>query len=99
MILEREYHQRWVISIGWLLGQIDKPAARTEQNEELILAMAILRQLNASMPSGIDLIELQRVTSCERVDIDALFFAMAATPNLPYEFVITQDRGYLNTVH
>lgn len=64
-----------------------------------MLANAILNQLKNSMPSGIDVIKLQRVTSCEQIDIDALFFAMATTPNLPYEFVLAQGRGYLNTVH
>jgi hypothetical protein len=85
MIFSRDYHHRWYQEINWLLKNMNQqPPPRVERMAEVSIALAILRELHESMPTGKDIITLQRITSCDEFDINALYLIMGLVPNLPY---------------
>jgi hypothetical protein len=95
MIFTRDYHQRWYEEISWLLRHIDQQPVRTDRFEEVSLALAMLNELHASMPTGMSIVTLQRITSCDEIDIEAMYLIMGLIPNLPYRFSLVDGAAKL----
>ncbi len=62
---------------------------------EVSIALAILRELQESMPAGRNIITLQRITSCDEIDINALYLIMGLVPNLPYRISLVDGAAKL----
>jgi hypothetical protein len=87
-LFRNEYHQRWSVNIGLIIRSIDQLPLVTDRPEELALALAILRLLKANMPDGVESSDIQRITSCEAYDIEALQIITEMTPGLLYRITV-----------
>jgi hypothetical protein len=80
------------MNISLILQSIDQLPPVADRKEELALALAILRLLKANMPGGMESSDIQRITSCEVYDIEALQIITEMTPGLPYRITVA-DRS------
>jgi hypothetical protein len=88
-IFQRDYHERWMVEIESIARfLVTPPAQPPDRREEWALVLAILQTTIESMPSGIELATLERVTSCDRTDLKALQI-ITATTSTTMKFTIT----------